>query len=231
MLNLLTDLLLPNQCIICNRLNKFNLCSVCVSEIPNTPNLWINKDIKHQSLFVPKNHTRLQPPIENKYLNSILSCTEFKNTIVKKSIHYFKYKNLPQMMEPLGALMIRTISQHIIRQNNIVLCPIPLHPKRLKWRSYNQSQLLAEYIHKKLGYELYMDLIRIRDTPNQMKITDRQSRINNVNDAFLAKKSYKQNSRALIIDDVTTTLSTITQAAKALKEQGFSDINAIILAH
>lgn len=229
--SLIMDLFLPNQCVICNRLNRFNLCSNCVSEIPNHPTLWINKNIKNQSLFAPKNHTRLQAPLENQYLNSIIACTNFKDRIVKKSIHYLKYKNLPQIANPLGAIMIRTLSQHLTNQNNIILCPIPLHPKRLKWRGYNQAQLLAEYIKRQLGFEIYTDLLKIKDTTSQMRIADRQSRIDNVNNAFMANKYCGPNSRAIIIDDVTTTLSTITQAAKALKSQGFRDINAIILAH
>lgn len=229
---LLLDTFLPNQCIICNKLNKFNLCDICAYNIPNKPSLWINKNVNSRSIFIPKNITKIQPPLDNEYINSILSCSEFKNTSIKKSIHYLKYKNLPQISTPLGAIMLRAIGQHLTSTDNILLCPIPVHPNRLKWRGYNQSQLLAEYLNRQIGIKIYTGLIKVKDTKSQMRIKDRYHRIMNLNDAFIATiKSTQQNQTILIIDDVTTTLSTITQAAKALKKQGFHDINALILAH
>jgi predicted amidophosphoribosyltransferase len=65
-----------------------------------------------------------------------------------------------------------------------------------------------------------------------MKIDDRQTRIQNVTDAFEAnQKAAEHEQHIIIIDDVTTTLSTIQQAAKALRKQGFTSINALVLAH
>jgi ComF family protein len=162
---------------------------------------------------------------------SILTCTPFNDPIIRKSIHYLKYKNIPQIAEPLGAIMLRTLTQHIRLKSNIILCPIPLHNKRLQFRGYNQSVLLAQYLADKLKLPLYLDLQRIRDTPQQMRIKDRQDRIENVIDSFEAYSRAPKNSTIIIIDDVTTTLSTIEEAAKSLYKQGFCDIHALVLAH
>jgi predicted amidophosphoribosyltransferase len=230
--NNILDLLLPNQCIVCQRISGVNLCSKCLINIPNTANLWLNNKSNKQPAFLPSLNTTLQTNLEDNHLNSILSCTDFKNHIVRKSIHYLKYKNLPQLSQPLGSVMLRALSQNLRIKENILLCPIPLHPNRIKFRGYNQSLLLTQYLQYQLKLPIYTELARIRDTPHQMQIRDKQTRIKNVTDSFEAKQEPCNNDQHIIIvDDVTTTLSTIKQAAKALSNKGFTNINALVLAH
>ncbi|MGA1050369.1 MAG: ComF family protein [Minisyncoccia bacterium] len=230
---IILDLLLPNQCIICQRLNDCNICSNCLASIPNTPNLWLKEQAYSQSIFHPKLNTRIQTPIlKDSYLDSILTCVDFKNNIIKKSIHYLKYKNLPQLSQPLGSIMLRTLSQNLRIKDNVILCPIPLHPVRLNLRGYNQALLLAQYLEDKLRLPIYKGLHRVRNTPNQMKLSDKHARIINMHNAFKStQKASPTLTNIILIDDVTTTLSTIQQAAKALKTQGFTSIHALVLAH
>lgn len=226
---LLFNMLLPNQCIICQELNMFNLCNTCITKIPNQAILWLQEN--NHSIFKPKENTLIQNLDKNSNIKAILSCTDFKHKIIKKSIHYLKYKNLPQLATPLGTIMLRTLSQHLRITDNLLFCPIPLHHKRLKFRGYNQADLLAKYLQQQLRLDLYSDLQRIRNTPQQMRIQNRQNRIQNMDNAFQANQINIKNQTIILIDDVTTTLSTIQQAAKALSTQGFNDIYALILAH
>jgi ComF family protein len=223
------DFILPNQCIICQNINQNNLCGICVSKISIKSNLWLKEN--SNTIFQTKSNDQIQILDKNSYIKSILSCSSFQDTIIKKSIHYLKYKNLPQLANPLGAIMLRAFGQHLKFKDNILICPIPLHYSRLRFRGYNQAELLAQYLHKKLNLPLYSDLKRNRNTPQQMRIQNRQARIKNMDNAFEALKDNSENQFILIIDDVTTTLSTIQQAAKALYKQGFTDIYALILAH
>ena len=193
--------------------------------------MWIKENLGQNNIFNPKSHTKIQTLPKDSSVKSILSCANFKNKIIKKSVHYLKYKNLPQLTKPLGSLMLRTLSQHLKNKSDLILCPIPLHYSRLKFRGYNQADLLANYLHTKLRLPLYLDLKRSRDTPQQMRIKNRQDRIQNMNNAFVASQKNNFNQPILIIDDVTTTLSTIQEASKALSKQGFDDIYALILAH
>jgi ComF family protein len=226
---LLFNILLPNQCIICQQLNQFNLCNDCIAQISNKSILWLKEN--NHSIFKPKENTLIQNLDKNSYIKGILSCTDFKHKIIKKSIHYLKYKNLPQLANPLGAIMLRTLSQHLRIRDNLLLCPIPLHSQRLQFRGYNQADLLSQYLHKQLKLNLYLDLHRIRNTSQQMRIQNRQNRVQNMDNAFQANRKNIENQTIILIDDVTTTLSTIQQAAKALSQQGFNDIYALILAH
>jgi ComF family protein len=226
------DIFFANQCIVCQQISNVNLCSQCLLQINTKPNLWIKNNNTSQSIFSPTFNTVLNRNLQNSYIDSILTCTDFKHHIIKKSIHYLKYKNLPNLAQPLGSIMLRTLSQNLRIKNNIVLCPIPLHINRLKFRGYNQAFLLAKYLNSHLNFPIYTDLYRIKDTPHQMKISDRKNRIENVSNAFEVKKNTNINGQHLIIiDDVTTTLSTIQQAAKAMSKLGFNSINALILAH
>lgn len=227
----LLDIFLANQCIICQKLNSVNLCDTCITSIPNQPILWIKDNLAQNNIFSPKSNTKIQTLHKDSYIKSILSCTDFNNKIIKKSIHYLKYKNLPQLSYPLGSIILRTLSQHLKNRSDLILCPIPLHHSRLKFRTYNQANLLAQYLHTKLRLPLYLDLQRSRDTPQQMRIQNRQARIQNMDNAFIASQKNNLNQSILIIDDVTTTLSTIQEAAKALSKKGFDDIYALILAH
>ncbi len=230
-LQLLKNICIPNQCIICHTLSDDNLCDTCLLKIPHKPKLWINNHITQPPLFRPTPFTEIQYPLENSHLITVLSCTLFNDPIIRKSIHYLKYKNLPQLSNPLGGLMLRAITQAIRLQSHIILCPITLHPKRLRFRTYNQSNLLAQYIARQLRLPIYTDLERIKNTPQQMKIHDKQERIDNVKEAFIAHSKPKQDDIIILIDDVTTTLSTINEAASALYKKGFRNIHAVILAH
>lgn len=227
----ITNLILPNQCITCHSLSECNLCNNCIQKIPSANNLWIKENLHQNIIFKPKTHTKIKTINKNSYLNAILSCTDFKHKIIKKSVHYLKYKNLPQLAIPMGTIMLRALSQHLKNTSDIILCPIPLHTSRLKFRGYNQADLLAKYLQKKLRLPIYLNLERIRNTPQQMRIKNKSSRIQNMNDAFIASKKNNLKQTIILIDDVTTTLSTIEQAAKALSKQGFEDIYALILAH
>lgn len=230
-LHLLKNISIPNQCIICHTLSDDNLCDQCILKIPHKPKLWINKHIDHPPLFRPTAFTEIQYPLDNSHLITVLSCTLFNNPIIRKSIHYLKYKNLPQLARPLSSIMLRAITQAISLQSHIILCPIPLHHKRLQFRTYNQSDLLTQYISHQLRLPLYTDLERIKNTPQQMKIHDKQERIDNVKEAFIAHSQPNQDDIIILVDDVTTTLSTINEAASALYKKGFRNIHAVILAH
>lgn len=120
-------------------------------------------------------------------------------------------------------------------KERIILAPVPLHKKRLVWRGFNQAELLAEQISKKLKIRIYKDiLIRQKNTAPQMEIKDKDERVKNVKDAFEAKKSFSQdefkNRIFILIDDVSTTGSTLQECAKALKTLKPKEIWAFVIA-
>lgn len=110
-----------------------------------------------------------------------------------------------------------------------LLLPVPLHWRREYMRTYNQSYLLSEYVSSRYGIPICQDLLqRIRSTPEQKELLGKGRRTN-LKGAFLAAPECK--GRAIVlIDDVVTTGSTVSECAKALKKAGAYRVYAACVA-
>ncbi len=112
-----------------------------------------------------------------------------------------------------------------------VLVPVPLHPKRMRERGYNQSSLLAHKLGKLINLPIVDDcLIRLRPTPPQARtstVTERQS---NVARAFSCRDHRLQDKQVLLIDDVSTSGATLNTCAMALKAAGATSVWGLVLA-
>ena len=113
-----------------------------------------------------------------------------------------------------------------------MVVPVPLHWTRRWRRGYNQSQRLAEAIARRLGVPCCPSLLRrIRATPPQtsQSATGRRA---NVRGAFRAAASDSLKSQVvLLVDDVLTTGTTASEAARALRAAGAARVFAVVLAH
>jgi competence protein ComFC len=111
-----------------------------------------------------------------------------------------------------------------------IIVPIPLSKKRLHQRGYNQSALIAKPISNDMDI-LYKPsaVSRIKETIPQVGLTAKE-REENVFDAFECNPSIVQNKSILLIDDVTTTGSTLNECSKALRNFGAKNIYCFTLA-
>ncbi len=110
-----------------------------------------------------------------------------------------------------------------------IIIPMPLAKRRLAARGFNQSALLARDIGKQLGVKVESrGLVRVRDTPPQAGL-DREARLANMKDAFDCGQDLA-GLRIAIVDDVMTTGATMSDAARALKKQGVSHVEAWVIA-
>ncbi len=116
-----------------------------------------------------------------------------------------------------------------------LLIPIPLSKKRRKERGYNQSELLIDEI-KKLDTENRFEkrfdiLVRTKHTSEQ-KLKSREDRLHNMESIFKVEDTeMDKNIPIIIIDDVTTTGSTVNAARETLLRAGYLDVKALTLAH
>lgn len=109
------------------------------------------------------------------------------------------------------------------------VCAVPLHPRRLRERGYNQSCLLARPVARALGVPFDPWLVRrSRITRNQVGLTLEQ-RAANVQDAFVAR-ARARGQRVLVIDDVRTTGATTSAVEEALLRQGALEVWVLVLA-
>lgn len=158
------------------------------------------------------------------------------DNIVKKLIQYYKYKNYTCL-----SLLFNEILYNFIMNDNVynklffdVIIPVPLNKKKLKERGFNQSFLIAKHLGKKLNTNVSKKvLIRSKYTKAQymLKKTDR---IKNLHDAFKLNKKHKtsiKNKNILLIDDISTTNTTINECSRILQEGQPKKIYGLVLAH
>ena len=132
------------------------------------------------------------------------------------AIHRLKYRNRPDLAQPLGHLLIGALPAEL---DVDLVVPVPLHPRRLGHRGYNQACLLARVV----GFERHLPtdataLRRIRDTETQAEL-GRRDRLANVEGAFRGAARLA-GRRVLLIDDVATTGATLRACAEAIRQAG-----------
>lgn len=111
-----------------------------------------------------------------------------------------------------------------------IVTPVPLHPRRLAWRGYNQSLELARGLSRELGRPVaHSALTRIRHTPPQASLDARARRINLLG-AFRADPGQVEDRSVLLVDDIMTTGATIEQCALVLKAAGAARVDVLVVA-
>ncbi len=147
---------------------------------------------------------------------------------VRDAIHALKYRGVRAAAETLAGLMALYLERDPVSAD--VVIPAPLHPLRLRSRGYNQSALLARSAGRAVGLPIRENLlVRVKDTRPQVATQTREERRLNVAGSFVCKAELDGMS-VLLIDDVATTGSTLSECAFALKDAGASRVSALTLA-
>lgn len=155
----------------------------------------------------------------DKCLNSITDYS-YNDPLLKKAIHSFKYKFIKDLAKPLGKLLLKKINF-----DYDLIVPVPLHPKRLHWRGFNQAELLAREIDDQKVINI---LVKTKNTKPQMELSEKQ-RKENIKNTFQCFVNLK-NKTILLIDDVETTGSTLNECKKALLRAGAKEVRCLTLA-
>lgn len=224
----LLDLLFPAFCLGCKKEGTF-LCKECQQNIFLQEEQVCPFCYQKSSLgFVcEKCH-----PIHHPALDGVLVAARFEEkSLLQRCIHHFKYEGLKDLGSELGLLLADVLRKNLLQK--IVVCPVPLHRKRLQWRGFNQAELLALTIQKNLGIPSHQLLHRTSFVIPQMELS-REKRKTNVLNAFICKSSAVQHIASdfevLLVDDVCTTMATLEACAQALKKEGIKKVYGIVLA-
>ena len=146
------------------------------------------------------------------------------------SIYKFKYGGRREYASFYGEQMTEYLGDFIRRIHPDGLMPIPLHPRRKAVRGYNQAELLAGEIGKKIGIPVYTKMLkRIKNTAPLKKLNPKE-RQNNLKKAFNISGNDVKLKTIILVDDIYTTGSTIDEAAKTLKEAGVENVYFVALA-
>ena len=147
------------------------------------------------------------------------------------AIHRLKYGAKGFLADSLGPLLTQFSEEWIKNPGHLLTMPVPLHPKRVRERGFNQSLLLARHVARGLKSELdFLSLRRIRYTFPQTKLTKKE-RQRNVRGAFqLINRDTIKGKTILLVDDVITTGNTLNECARILKRGGSSKVFCVALA-
>jgi ComF family protein len=217
------DFLLPKTCLACGSAGEL-LCAGCRRSLP-----------------------RLYPPICPKcgrpQASGVLcaSCVRWTSSIdgirapfrfggaIREAVHQFKYRNLRILARPLAELMNDYLDRNPLPAE--LLVPVPLHPKRMRERGYNQSELLARELGRLISLPLISDqLVRRKYAQPQARTKSVAERQVNMVDAFACEGNAMAGRKVLLIDDVSTSAATLDACAAALKSSGAVSVWGLVLA-
>lgn len=160
-------------------------------------------------------------------IDGIRSPFRFEGAI-RQAIHQLKYRNVRVLARPLAGLLSEYFALNPLPAE--VLVPVPLHRKRLRERGYNQSRLLADELGKLVALPVADDwLVRQLDTGSQARTSSVDERRRNVAGAF-AVDGRVRGKQILLIDDVSTSGSTLDACAAALKASGAASVWGLVVA-
>jgi ComF family protein len=148
-------------------------------------------------------------------------------------IHLLKYDAVLPAARPLGKLLADSIEQLRLKDVDAVVVPVPLHSSKRRERRFNQADLIARATLKHLPPQFVLDrkvLVRQRPTRSQVGL-DREARIQNMHGAFRVTAPQRIHGRTVIVvDDVMTTGTTVSECARVLKHAGAGKVFAATVA-
>jgi competence protein ComFC len=151
--------------------------------------------------------------------------------IVREVIHQFKYARQIHLRHLVARWLRAALDDERLRDCNFdYVVPVPLHPARERERGFNQASLLSELLSAQTSIPSKAVLERVRYTTTQTAL-DRSERMENLHNAFrLRKNADVRGLRVLLIDDVLTTGSTLSECARVLKRAGAMSVHAATAA-
>ncbi|HTY20723.1 MAG TPA: ComF family protein [Geobacteraceae bacterium] len=150
---------------------------------------------------------------------------------VRELVHRLKYKGRVQLRRPLGLLAVRQLAPFAADSSADLIIPVPLHVKRLRQRGFNQAILLGEILAREWRLPLMRrNLRRTRWTEPQINLSAAE-RIANVRGAFsVSKPELVRDKKVLLVDDVYTTGSTVSECTKVLLRAGAEEVFIVTIA-
>jgi ComF family protein len=156
------------------------------------------------------------------------------NDDMRHSIADYKYHSKKEYAKFYIEEIVRLYGKCIMKFSPDVLVPVPIHHSKYLERGYNQADILARGIGRKLGIPVLSQLlIRNKKTIPQKKLSDKE-RLRNLQEAFQlneneVKRYHGVITKVLLVDDIYTTGSTIEVCTEVLKSKGISEVYFIVL--
>lgn len=214
-------------CPDCGRINSTGVyCALC----------------RFETIMVKKKNKKKSKKVKRrKALQGIIVATYYEEGPIKEMIHNFKYNHALELKKVLSNLLAQAVNQKTFD----LITFAPLHRRRLAERGFNQAEILAEETAKKLKLTCETTLVKVKSTKRQVGLTG-QKRRKNLTGVFKVTKSLRativakqskvhgvqsiRRKKILIVDDITTTGTTLNECAKVLKMAGAKEVWGLVVA-
>lgn len=225
----LLDALYPRRCPVCDEIVMPKgqlICRNCFGEL---------------SYVSGPTCKRCGKEVADSAMEYCLDCTRHKRTFeygiallnydekARHSMTRIKYKNKRQYLDFYIEAICRRHEKGIRLMKADALVPVPIHPSRRRKRGFNQAELLAEGIGKKLGIPVCRNLlIRTKKTMPQKKLNPME-RLQNLEQAFGIGNVSPGLERVILVDDIYTTGSTAEACARVLRAAGIKKVYLVTI--
>ncbi len=208
------NLIFPNVCGFCNKIDKNSLCENCELKLA-----------KYRINGI-KDYTK----DNKKYFNYLYSALKYENEVREKIIKY-KFNENSYLYKTFAKIIIKDKKVYGFLKLYDIIIPVPMHKLKKSVRGYNQSELVANEIAKQMELPFEKNvLIKTKNTKVQSTLTKTQ-RIENVKNAFFVTDTTKvKDKKVVLIDDIYTTGCTVNECSKVLKQAGAREICVVTIA-
>ncbi len=208
----LLDILFPRRCVFCSHILKSgeeSVCRQCADSLPYTSGGTVHRSGDYfEDCVVPLRY-------EDK---------------VRKSLHRFKFKGASNYADCYGAILASCIREHLEGRYDLISW-VPLSPGRMRARGYDQAMLLACAAALELDSVAVETLRKDVEAEAQSTMGGKDQRKANISGAYsAADHELIAEKRILLIDDIVTTGSTLSECAKTLLLAGADSVVCAALA-
>jgi competence protein ComFC len=228
----LVSLFYPPFCAACSGVVEPGeyLCGVCADDAPRLRPPFCAKCSQPFAGAITDSFTCAN--CQNRVLHFDAAVSAYRSRgVVRQVMHDFKYGHQVHLRHVLAGWLAAALEDPRLAGRRFdLIVPVPLHPARKRERGFNQAELLARALSRTTGIRLHSALQRTRYTTTQTQF-DRAERMENLKGAFrLRRGSNVQDLRVLLVDDVLTTGSTLSECAAVLNRAGALSVHAATAA-
>ena len=226
------DIVLPPACLACHQplTTHDSVCAACWREIrfvrpPLCDRLGLPMPFDPGGTIISAAAIATPPDYDRARAVALFS------TVMRDLIHQFKYADAHHARTRFGQ-WLAVAGADLIADCDLVI-PVPMHPRRLLARRFNQSAILARELTRREARPFAPNLLRrIKPTRSQVGLTTAERRTNVAGAFRLARGAERRiaGRRILLVDDVITTGATLNACARTLKRAGASGVDALALA-
>lgn len=151
------------------------------------------------------------------------------NTAASRSMSAIKYKGRREYLDFYSEAVCRRFAKTIRRISPDTLVPVPVHPSRRRKRGFNQAELLAGQVGRRLQIPVCRKGLKRAKKTLPQKELNQQERLRNLQQAFVPGSLPPGVRTVLLVDDIYTTGSTMEACARALKSMGVEKVYGLTL--